>query len=126
MSLPDLLERHLSLCDELYQLTLDENRFLLRERRPPDEAARARKQALADRLEASLVALRALPLPPGSHGGSRLEQARERTLQILHLDRENEQLLLRCSLAAARPAPPPAPAASARKIYGQSHRAQRE
>src|SRR5471032_1583417 len=124
MSLPDLLERHLALCDELHQLALEENRFLSRERRPPDEAARERKRALAARLDASLAEIRALPLPPGTHGGNLLERARERTLQILHLDRENEQLLLRCSLTSARPAAPPAPsAASARKTYGQSFRA---
>ena len=123
MSLPELLERHLALCDELHQLTLEENRFLQREQRPPDEAARERKRALAARLDASLAEIRALPLPPGSHGGSLLERARERTLQILHLDRANEQLLLRCSLAPARPAAPPPPSpASAGRIYGRSAR----
>jgi len=123
MSLPELLARHLALCDELYQLTLEENRFLVRERRPPDEVARARKAELARRLDAGLAELRALPLPPGTHGGSLLEQARERTLQILHLDRENEQLLLRCSLAPVRPEVLPLPSpASARKIYGQTQR----
>ncbi len=123
MSLPELLERHLALCDELYQLTLEENRFLQRERRPPDESARAYKLALAARLETSLGELRALPLPPGSHGGSVLERARERTLQILHLDRENEQHLLRCSLTPARPSAPPATStASVRKIYDQPRR----
>lgn len=124
MSLPELLARHLALCDELHQLTLEENRFLQREQRPPDEAARERKRALAARLDASLAELRALPLPPGSHGGALLEQARERTLQILHLDRANEQLLLRCSLTPARPAAPPPPPspASAGRIYGRSAR----
>ncbi len=124
MSLPELLARHLALCDELHQLTLEENRFLQREQRPPDEAARERKRALAARLEAGLAELRALPLPPGTHGGALLEQARERTLQILHLDRANEQLLLRCSLVPARPAAPPPPPspASAGRIYGRSAR----
>jgi hypothetical protein len=123
MSLPELLTSHLDLCDELYRLTVEENRFLRQERRPPDEAARARKLALAARLDASLAAIRAQPLPPGTHGGNLLERARERTLQILHLHRENEQLLLRCSLAPPRPATPPAPSpASARKLYGQTRR----
>ena len=65
MSLPELLTSHLDLCDELYRLTVEENRFLRQERRPPDEAARARKLALAARLDASLAAIRAQPLPPG-------------------------------------------------------------
>ncbi len=123
MSLPALLERHLALCDELYQHTVEENRFLSRELRAPDEAARERKRVLAARLDASLAEIRALPLPPGTHGGTMLEKARERTLQILHLDRQNEQLLLRCSLAPARPdSPATASPATARKAYTQPTR----
>lgn len=103
MTLPELLSRHLSLCDELYQLCLEENRILKQERHAPDEAWRERKRALAERLESSVTALRERPRLAGEHGGELLERARERSLQILHLDRENEQLLLRCSLATARP-----------------------
>jgi len=44
-------------------------------------------------------------------------------LQVLQLDKENEQLLLRCSLAANRPAaatPAPAPSVSMlQKIYAR-------
>lgn len=123
MTLNDLLTSHLALCDELHRLALEENRFLQRERRAPDEAFRERKRALASRLDASLAYLRAIPIPPGSHGGEQLERARERTLQILHLDRENEQLLLRCSLAPARPGSMPVTSpATARKAYGSASR----
>jgi hypothetical protein len=34
---------------------------------------------------------------------AQLENTRARILQILQLDKENEQLLLRCSLTASRP-----------------------
>ncbi len=119
MSLPDVLTAHLALCDELYQLALSENRFLQREGRPPDEADRQRKREVAARLDASIAALRALPRTPDQHGGELLERARERTLQILHLDRENEKLLLRCSLAPARPAPPAASPSAAARLYGR-------
>ena len=123
MSLSDLLEHHLALCDELYQLTLEDNRFLQRERHPPGAAARERRRALAARLDASLAEIRTIPLPPGSHGGALLERARERTLQILHLDKQNEQLLLRCSLAPMRPSTPSTTLnADARNAYGQSAR----
>lgn len=121
MSLADLLARHLALCDELHRLCVEENRILKNESRPPDEAWRERKRAVAARFEASLAELRARPANPAEHGGEVLEQARQRHLQILHLDRENEQLLLRCSLGPARPAtPPPAVSpAGALRAYGK-------
>lgn len=121
MSLPDLLTRHLALCDELHQLCLEENRILKQESRPPEESWRAHKREVAARFEQSLADLRARPRSENDHGGDTLEQARQRCLQILHLDRENEQLLLRCSLGVARPStPPPAmPAAGALRAYGR-------
>lgn len=119
MSLADALARHLALCDELHQLCLEENRVLRQERRPPDAAWRERKQALSARLDQSLAELR--ERAPGEKGGELLERARQRSLQILHLDRENEQLLLRCSLAPKRPdtPPPAASTASALRAYGR-------
>ena len=53
---------------------------------------------------------------------AQLENTRARILQILQLDKENEQLLLRCSLSGGRPAPTAAPAASVamlQKIYAR-------
>lgn len=120
MTLADALTQHLCLCDDLYQHALEENRFIQRERRPPDEILRERKLDLSSRLDGSLAALRAAARVPGARGGELLERARSRSLQILHLDRENEQLLLRCSLAPARPsvAQPPVRAA---QIYLSAH-----
>lgn len=106
MTLDHALQQHLAHCDELYQLALEENRYLRQEQRPPDEAWRERKRQAAERLDQSLTQLRALERTPGFRGGEVLEQARARSLQILLLDRENEQLLLRCSMgSSARPAP---------------------
>jgi hypothetical protein len=119
MSLSENLRRHLALCDELHRLCLEENRVLRQESRPPDETWRTRKRELSARLDQSLASLRQQPPQPGEHGGELLEQARQRSLQILHLDRENEQLLLRCSLGPARPAPAPIAPAGALKAYGR-------
>jgi hypothetical protein len=120
MSLQDLLARHLAISDELHRLCLEENRILKHEGRPPDETWRERKRAAAARLDESLAALRARPAAPGEHGGDALEQVRQRHLQILHLDRENEQLLLRCSLGPARPAATTqVSAAGAARAYGR-------
>ncbi len=121
MSLPELLTRHLALCEELHALALEENRILKQERRAPDAVWRERKQALAARFEASVAELKGRARVPGERGGELLERAREKSLQILHLDRENEQLLLRCSLNPVRPDQPvpPSPAGAAR-AYGRA------
>jgi hypothetical protein len=112
MTHPDPLLNHRKLCDEMYQLALEENRFLKEQGRPPSAELIDRKRALLARLDESLGALRSAPrdekASPEAHAAA--EQAKARIMQFLHLDRENEQLLLRHSLA---PKPPPiAPAAN--------------
>ena len=70
MSLPELLTRHLVLCEELHALALEENRILKLERRAPDAAWRERKQALASRFEASVADLKARTKVTGERGGN--------------------------------------------------------
>ena len=119
------LERHQQLCDAIHQCVLDENRFLRQHQRPPDAGLTKRKEALLAQLDASLEALRAEPAASVRDAGAKalLEKSRARILQILQIDQENEQLLLRCSLAPARttsPAPGLTPsAAMLQKIYAR-------
>lgn len=121
MSTP--LEDHQRLCDEIHRCVLDENRFLRQHQRSPDPELLERKRGLLTRLDISLAALREVPAAVVRDPETRaqLEAARGRILQILQLDKENEQLLLRCSLS--RPAmEKPAPSASAamlQKIYSR-------
>ena len=120
---PALAEHH-QLCNELHQLTLDENRFLRAQQRAPEAGLLTRKRALLEKLDQTLGALRAVPAASARDPETRdqLERTRARILQILQLDKENEQLLLRCSLAGARAAPSTAPTASAsmlQKIYAR-------
>ena len=105
---------------------LDENRFLRQEQRAPDAALIQRKSAILAKLDTSLAALRAVPAASVRDPEMRaaLEKTRARILQVLQLDKENEQLLLRCSLTASRPtgasAPAPAPSVSMlQKIYAR-------
>ena len=100
-----ILEHH-KLCDEIHQCVLEENRFLRQQQRAPDAVLLERKRALLQQLDTGLAALRALPAASARDPETRtqLEKTRARILQILQLDKENEQLLLRCSLAATRPA----------------------
>ena len=100
----EALQQHQQLCDELHQLALDENRFLQQHRRAPDAALIERKRSLLARLDATLDALRTASRDGVNAASFRqaVEKTRGRILQILQLDRENEQLLLRFSLAGNR------------------------
>ncbi len=125
----EVLERHQRICDDLYQLSLDENRFLLENKRPFGSELLQRRQALLDQLTANLEALKeALAPAPGEarEMAELKEKVRQRILQIIHLDRENEKLILRCSLQSrggslpgAAPAPTPA-AGSVARLYGKA------
>jgi hypothetical protein len=118
----EALQQHQQLCDELHQLALEENRFLQQSRRAPDGSLLERKRALLTRLDETLAALRSASRDGLSAANFRqaVEKTRSRILQILQLDRENEQLLLRVSLTGNRLATAPAPAGDPsmlQKIY---------
>jgi hypothetical protein len=123
MSTLPALQQHQALCDEIHSAVLDENRFLRQHQRVPDAAMIDRKRALLEKLDVSLGALRALPAASARDPETRaqLESTRGRILQILQLDKENEQLLLRCSLGGGNPKPAgPAPSVSMlQKIYAR-------
>ena len=97
------LQQHQDLCNELHQLALEENSFLQQHRRVPDAALLEKKRGLLARLDETLAALRAQPRnsAEGAPFRTALDKTRSRILQILQLDKENEQLLLRYSLAGA-------------------------
>ena len=106
MTSTEALQQHQQLCDELHQCTLEENRFLRQHQLPPSTEMIERKRALMEKLDASLETLRAVPAGRVRDADTRdlLERTRARILQILQLDKENEQLLLRCSLSGPKPA----------------------
>ena len=129
MTPAETLQQHQQLCDELYQLALEENRFLKQNQRLPDAALLDRKRLLLGQLDASLAALKAANISAVANAGERpapsaradraaIEKARARIMQILHLDRENEQLLFRSSLAGGpRPAGVTPPPSQLQRIY---------
>ncbi|MFZ5497348.1 MAG: hypothetical protein ACOZE5_18660 [Verrucomicrobiota bacterium] len=123
----EALQHHQELCNEIHQLALEENRFLQQHRRAPDAALLERKKSLLARLEETLAALRAVPRhrAEGAAFRAALDKTRARILQILQLDRENEQLLLRFSLAGvcvnAAPAAATPPSASLLQRIYQRH-----
>lgn len=125
MSPTETLQRHQELCEEIHALALEEHRYLQQYRSAPNEAFLTKKKALLERLDQSLVALRAVPRDGAQTQATRivLEKTRSRILQVLQLDKENEQMLLRISLqgaGGAKPAPMQPSAHILQKIY-QSH-----
>ena len=123
MTTQETLLQHLQVCDELYQLAHEENRHLKQHRCAPAASLLEAKRALLARLDASLTGLRTSQAggEAGREARAIVEKVRSRILQILQLDKENEQLLLRASLTrGVEPAAAPAPApALLQKIYGR-------
>ena len=122
----EALQHHQQVCDELHTLALDENRHLQQYRRAPDAPLLDRKRSLLSRLDGTLLALRSASREGLNASDFRqaIEKTRSRILQILQLDKENEQLLLRFSLAGNRltgEAAPTAPPSMLQKIYQRHH-----
>ncbi len=124
MSLPHSLTTHGEICDDLYELMLDENRFLKANDRARGDALLTRKRAMLASLTSSLDQMR----ERASHGvrtspelRTAMEKVQQTILKALLLDRENEQLLLKSTLqpkaAVATGAPPPA--SQLQRIYGK-------
>ncbi|HQF38099.1 MAG TPA: hypothetical protein PK322_03180 [Opitutaceae bacterium] len=124
----EVLERHQRICDDLYQLALEENRYLLEKKRTFGAELLERRQALLDQLATNLDALKQAITPaPGEarEMADLKEKVRQRILQCIHLDRDNEKLILRYSLqsrggpaATLSPAAPP-PAGNIARLYGK-------
>ncbi len=127
IAMREVLERHQRICDDLYQLALDENRFLTEKKRPFGSDLLERRQALLDQLTTNLDALKhaLAPAPGEARDLAQLkDKVRERILQIIHLDRENEKLILRYSLqsrsgSAASATTPPPPIGNVARLYGK-------
>lgn len=104
MNANPMLKSHLNTCDEVFNLVSEENRVLKVEHRIPDSRLLEKKKSLLERLDHGLDALRVWEVDQDSPRPERqlVERLRSRILQILHLDRENEQLLLRYSLSSMK------------------------
>ncbi len=123
MSLTDALRSHTDLCEEIYQLMLDENRILKGSGRPPEDAFLDRKRQMLGMLSQSLLELRAAgarreTATPEVRGA--MGTAQQTILRALLLDRENEQLLLKVTMPQRVATVAPRPGASQlEKIYGK-------
>ena len=123
MNLPESLNTHTALCEEIYDLMIEENRHLRSARQPPADALLSRKGALLGTLSFSLEQIRAAladAFPTTSEIRTCAQKAQQTIMKALLLDRENEQLLLKCTMQRRTVAPAPRPAMSQlQRAYGQ-------
>lgn len=122
MTLQEAIQQHRQACDQIYELAVEENRFLQENHRAPEAAFLERKREALAKLEAAMKELRAAGAtgPKDPQKKAALQKTQARIMQILQLEKENEVLLTRFSLSRGMPAPAPAPGRSLlEKIYSQ-------
>jgi hypothetical protein len=94
----EILEEHMAACEQTYELMLDENRLLKTTGIPPGEDFLGQKRNALGQLDSALTMLRTLGDPEvTSRQRATISKTQQIVLKALLLDRENEQLLLKCT-----------------------------
>lgn len=94
----EVVDKHLTLCEDILGILNEENRMLRREPPKVEDSLLEEKRALLPQLDESLAALKTLhEANPDLHSTvkEKLKSAEKKIMRILLLDRENEQLLLK-------------------------------
>ena len=100
-----VLSNHLSLCEGVYKLLLEENSWLKIQKSVPSKDILDRKQQLLPQLEQSLVNLRKLKpefFSPFDNSKKLVNDSHAKLLQIFYLDKENEELLVKITQPVER------------------------
>ena len=93
-----ILTSHLSLCEEVHSLLLEENTWLKVQKKVPEMEFLNRKKAIVGKLESSLSNLKKLKpefFSPFDDSRRLVGESHSKLLQIFYLDRENEDMLLK-------------------------------
>ena len=93
-----ILNAHLSLCEEVHSLLLEENTWLKVQKKVPEMDFLNRKKEIVGKLESSLSNLKRLKpefFSPFDDSKRLVSESHSKLLQIFYLDRENEELLLK-------------------------------
>ena len=94
----EVLVQHLELCNDVYQLLLEENTWLKVQKKVPDMKFLEQKKIIVKRLEESLANLKKLKpefFSPFDNSKKLVGDSHSKLLQIFYLDRENEELLVK-------------------------------
>ena len=101
----DVLIDHLSLCQEVYNVLIEENTWLKTKKSSPSIDILDRKKEMLPRLEKSLQNLKRLKpefFSPFDNTKKLVNDSHSKLLQIFYLDRENEELLLKVGQSVER------------------------
>ena len=93
-----VLNQHLQLCTQVYELLLEENTWLKTEKSVPTQELLDKKQILLPQLETSLLDLKKLKpelFSPFDNSKKLVAESHSKLLKIFYLDRENEELLVK-------------------------------
>ena len=88
-----ILKDHLSLCNEVHALLLEENTWLKVQKKIPEMPFLEKKKVIVQKLESSLVNLKKLKpefFSPFDNSKKLVGESHAKLLQIFYLDRENE------------------------------------
>jgi hypothetical protein len=101
------LQEHLAACELTYQLMMEENRLLKSTGQPPADDFLAQKRSALAQLDAALAMIRAVSASDlNGRQRATVVKAQQIVLKALLLDRENEQLLHKCTAPTRRAAEP--------------------
>jgi len=100
MRFKDIILKHQEICNELYALYLEENKLLQKNQQISDYSILERKKNLLVQLDENLTLIQTTEKLEKRDPSTRdvLDKTKSRILQILQLDRENEQLILKLSI----------------------------
>ena len=93
----DILKQHLVLCQDVYQLLLEENTWL-KQKKVPEMHFLEKKKVIVQRLEGSLSNLKKIKARiflSFDDSKKLVGESHSKLLQIFYLDRENEDLLVK-------------------------------
>ena len=101
----EVIKAHLTLCEEVHKVLLEENTWLKTEKQPPSMDILGRKQTILPKLEDSLSNLKKLKpefFSPFYDSKKLVNDSHSKLLQIFYIDRENEELLLKLTESTER------------------------
>ena len=101
----EVIKAHLTLCEEVHKVLLEENTWLKTEKQPPSMDILGRKQTILPKLEDSLSNLKKLKpefFSPFDDSKKLVNDSHSKLLQIFYIDRENEELLLKLTESTER------------------------
>lgn len=96
-----ILSEHIRMCSDLHELFVEEGKIMRRTGLAPDESFLQKKEAFLPVLDKGLQLLQRINEAPESFSRKAHElvsECRAQIMKLMILDRENERLLLKCSL----------------------------